>query len=340
MLTQLRNWALRSLDVNVPLIKLLKGPSIITLASELLAQFENGASAESATASQSTQAAPRFTVADLPGIQIVNPWLIRGKSDADAPCRLICFHPMGVGVSFFTKFLLHPPADYDILAVQTPGRETRAHEPVLESVAALVEQIVPAIQPLLDRPTVLWGHSFGGVVAAEVIRALRDRNVLAPLHLMTTGTLPLHLVRLLQARETLLRAMVVENTPEYLISLSRYVDDAEFIKSILPLMRRDYPILKTYRYDPGEPLDCAITAFAARQDDMVYTDEIREWRQHTRAGFELIEVDGDHWFVNRNRSRITARLEEIAALALNAERVEPAHPRMTGPVAVHPAPTA
>src|SRR5262249_28134614 len=38
MLTQLRNWALRSLDVNLPLIKLLKGPSLESLAADLLAQ--------------------------------------------------------------------------------------------------------------------------------------------------------------------------------------------------------------------------------------------------------------------------------------------------------------
>ena len=46
---------------------------------------------------------------------------------------------------------------------------------------------------------------------------------------------------------------------------------------------------------------------------MVYPDEIREWSQHTVGGFELIEVDGDHWFLNRNRELITATLQEIAA---------------------------
>ena len=46
---------------------------------------------------------------------------------------------------------------------------------------------------------------------------------------------------------------------------------------------------------------------------MVYTDEIREWARHTDGGFELIEVDGDHWFLNRNRELITATLQDIAA---------------------------
>jgi surfactin synthase thioesterase subunit len=60
-------------------------------------------------------------------------------------------------------------------------------------------------------------------------------------------------------------------------------------------------------------LNCPITAFAARQDDMVYTDEIREWARHTSGGFELIELDGDHWFLNRQRGLITQTLAKIAA---------------------------
>ena len=130
---------------------------------------------------------------------------------------------------------------------------------------------------------------------------------------MVTGTVAPHLIHLWQKREVMLKAMVADNSPEYLISLSRYVDDAEFLKAVIPLMRRDWPLMKDYRFQPAPPLPCPITAFAARQDDMVYTDEIREWSQHTNGGFELIEVDGDHWFLNRNRELITAAFREIGA---------------------------
>ena len=57
-----------------------------------------------------------------------------------------------------------------------------------------------------------------------------------------------------------------------------------------------------------------MTAFAARKDDMVYTDLIREWSGYTDGGFDLIEVDGDHWFLDRNRDLITATFQNIAAM--------------------------
>ncbi len=312
MLTQLRNWVLRSLEVNLPLIKLLKGPTIATLAVELLGQLDNSSAADAATTKDAGQGSTTYTVADLEGVRVLNPWLIRGRGNADAPFRLICFHSMGVGASLFTNFLLNPPDDCDILAVQTPGRENRMAEPIVESVDELADQIVPHLLPLFDRPVMIWGHSYGGIVAGEVIRRLRERHHREPIHFMVTGTVAPHLIHLWQKREVMLKAMVADNSPEYLISLSRYVDNPEFLASIIPLMRSDWPLLKNYRFQPNAPLNCPITAFAARQDDMVYTDEIREWSQHTAGGFELIEVDGDHWFLNRNRVLILAALHEIS----------------------------
>lgn len=313
MLTELQVWIVRLLDINLPLIKLLKGPSIASLSADLLAQLDNSGTADAANAKDASQSEANFTLAQLEGVRVLNPWLIRGRGDVDAPMRLICFHSMGVGASLFTKFLLEPQDDYDILAVQTPGRENRMAEPVAESVDQLVDQIVPQLLPFMDRPVVIWGHSFGGIVAGEIIRRLRDRHHLEPVHFLVTGTVAPQLIHVWQNRTVILKSMIADNSPEYLMSLSRYVDDPEFLKSILPNFRRDWPLLKNYRFQPLAPLNCPITAFAARQDEVVYPDEIREWAQQTSGGFELIEVDGDHWFLNRNRELITAAFREIAA---------------------------
>ena len=311
MLTQLRNWILRSLDINLPLIKLLKGPSMKTLSAELLIQLDNSAT-DAGEVKDAAQGSATFALADLDGIDVLSPWLIRGRGKADAPYRLICFHSMGVGASLFTNFLLNPPGNYDIIAVQTPGRENRLGEPVAESVDLLADQIAAHVLPHFDRPVVIWGHSFGGVVAWEVIRRLRDRNGCEPAHFVVTGAIAPDLIGSWQKREVILKSMVVENSAEYLISLSRYVDDPELLKALLPGMRRDYPLLKSACARVSSPVNCPITAFAARQDDVVYTDEIREWSRHTAGGFELIEVDGDHWFLNRNRALITTTLRGIA----------------------------
>jgi surfactin synthase thioesterase subunit len=183
----------------------------------------------------------------------------------------------------------------------------------------LADQIVPQVLPLFDRPVVIWGHSLGGIVAWEVMRRLRERHHREPVHFVATGTAAPHLIHLWQKREILLKAMVADNSPEYLVALSRYVEDSEFLKMVLTAMRRDWPLLLSYRFQDVSPLNCPMTAFTARQDEMVYADEIREWSQHVLGSFDLIEVDGDHWFLTRNRELITATLQDIAVRCRSLE---------------------
>ncbi len=171
----------------------------------------------------------------------------------------------------------------------------------------------------------IWGHSFGGIVAWEVIRRLREFHQREPIHFVVTGTAApqrIHLWQKAQAKSCSRGWLRITARNTWFHSRA-YVDDPEFFKSIVPLMRRDFPLLTSYRYQPDSPLNCPITAFAARQDDMVYTDEISEWSHHTNGGFELIEVDGDHWFLNRNRERIAATLQDIAT---KARKRAPDHP--------------
>ncbi|WP_068136331.1 type I polyketide synthase [Roseimaritima ulvae] len=311
MLTELQIWIGRLLNITLPLIKLLKGPSIAALAAELLSDIHDRSDdlQDSYGDASNDQA---YTLADMEEIQVLNPWLIRGAGSEAATCRLVCFHSMGVGASLFTNFLIRPPENVDILAVQTPGRENRGQEPPAETVAELVENLAPQLLELFDRPVIFWGHSYGGIVAAEVSRWLHRYHDLQPQHLMVSGTVAPHLVHLWQKREVMLKAMVSDNSPEYLVSMSRYVDDPDFLKSIIPLMRRDWSLLKNYDYRPFPPFDFPITAFAARQDDMVYTDEIEQWDQHTECQFRLTEVEGDHWFLNRNRGLIADTINQIA----------------------------
>jgi acyl transferase domain-containing protein/NADPH:quinone reductase-like Zn-dependent oxidoreductase/surfactin synthase thioesterase subunit/NAD(P)-dependent dehydrogenase (short-subunit alcohol dehydrogenase family) len=320
ILTQVQNWIFRNVGVNYPMMKLLKGASLWRLAEELVGLIGSGATddASAAGAASETEA---DSGADQPEWAIVNPWLVRGHGAEAAPARLICFHSMGVGASLFTRFLVNPPKDLEVLAVQLPGRENRRGEKVPARVDEIVDALLPALGPWLDKPFVVWGHSFGGIIAWEVIRRLRALNGPQPFHVVVSGTIAPHLIPIWQRRDVMVRAMNSENTADYLISLARYVDDPEFIKRIIGLMRADYPLLQSYRYQPDEPLSCPITAFSALQDDMVYPDETAMWRNYTTARFDFHQVDGDHWFLNRHRDRIAAELTAIVRSCWNV-RVE------------------
>jgi len=317
MLGQISAWILKNTDINYPLIKLVKGPTLEEVSSEMLGQMKSSSNDKSSVETKEVGQDDGSLLIEM-GAKKLSDWLIRGVSSGNESSRIICFHSMGVGASLFTNFLLNPPEDTDIIAIQTPGRENRSDEPVIKTVDEIVDNIVKEITPYLDKPFIIWGHSFGGIVAFETIRRLRGLDVKLPHHFMLTATIAPNLVKVWQNRDTLLRVLVEENRAEYLIALSRYIEDPEFIERILPVMRKDMPIMQSYTYREEDSLNIPITAWAAHQDDVVYLDEVGQWSEHTNNSFTMNEVEGDHWFLNSNKDKILARLK----LILNNEEIK------------------
>ncbi|KAI9035671.1 thioesterase II family protein [Aspergillus affinis] len=250
------------------------------------------------------------------GLTTLSPWFVRGNP-ANANCpRLLCIHSMGIGASLFTPFLIDPPDGLDPIAVQLPGRETRAEEPPVVSVSEIVSNIMAEMDNVVGFPHVVWGHSFGGIIAFEVLRVLRRQGKPLP-RLFVTGTIAPHRIYTWQKRDILIESFRDDISPEYLLAVARYVDNADFLRSILPMMRQDAPLLLKYQYKEEDPLDTTITGVTARQDDVVYPEEVTDWRAHAKR-FHFIEVDGDHWFLYRNRRLVR---ETLAAMACEDQPV-------------------
>ncbi|KAJ5592205.1 hypothetical protein N7537_009109 [Penicillium hordei] len=296
-LTQLRGVILREVRVPYPLMRLFEAPSLQEIAVELNGSFQNS----HVEGGNGTDAA-NHTSEHVPsvGLSVLSKWFIGGKiSNASSP-RLVCFHSMGASASLFTPFLVDPPHGLNAIAVQLPGRENRSEEAVLSNMSEVVSGILGEMDEVVGAPKVFWGHSFGGIIAFEVLRALRKQEKPLP-RLLVTGTIAPNLIKRWQTRGVILQVIPQDFSPEYAMAISRYIDDVEFLRSILPAMRKDAPLLLNYRFSEEDPLDIAITAFAARQDEVVYPDEVAAWGTHAKE-FNIFEVDGDHWFLHRNRN--------------------------------------
>lgn len=284
-------------------MKLFEGPSLKEIALEV-----DGSTGNTRDKGLDLESHGNSSTAPISshGLTILSPWFVRRAPAKNPSPRLVCFHSMGASASLFAPFLLNPPGGLDVVAVQLPGRDTRADEPVERNLGKIVSGILSEIDQVVGTPHIFWGHSFGGIIALEVLRALRRQGRPLP-RLLITGTIAPHLVERWQRRDLLIQVFQENYSPEYMMAVSRYVDDADFVRSMLPIMRQDAPLLLDYQYHEEEPLDLPITAFAARQDDMVYPDEVAAWQRHAKE-LRLIEVDGDHWFLYRNRELIRETL--------------------------------
>ena len=89
-----------------------------------------------------------------------NPWIVCHKPLIQPSLRLFCFPYAGAGTSIFRTWRERLPSDIEICAIQLPGREKRIREPLIKDLSSLLDKLVPALLPYLDRPFAFFGHSF------------------------------------------------------------------------------------------------------------------------------------------------------------------------------------
>jgi surfactin synthase thioesterase subunit len=192
-----------------------------------------------------------------------------------------------------------------------PGRGSRFNEPSIKRIGTLIENLLPVIQPLLDKPFALFGHSMGGLIAFELARGLRKRNLPQPKVLFVSACAAPHIpdpnppIHALPDDEFLEALKKFNGVP------SEILNQPEALKIFLPILRADFEAVETYRFDSGEPpLDIPIVAFGGLDDPRVSREGLEGWAKQTASGFESQFFPGDHFFINNSRK---ATLEFISA---------------------------
>ncbi|MDF9798522.1 acyl transferase domain-containing protein/NADPH:quinone reductase-like Zn-dependent oxidoreductase/surfactin synthase thioesterase subunit/acyl carrier protein [Catalinimonas alkaloidigena] len=309
MLNQLRNWIQQKLGINFPLMKIAKGPSIGELAAMLVGSPPAEAPAAPKKESSKNEATAGFDLGDE--MEIVNEWFVRNKTNKqEIEQRIFCIHPVGAGATMFSHFLLNPPKNTDVLSFQLPGRENRSEEAPYEDIEQLIPDLANAIRPYLDKPFIVIGHSFGGIIGFELIRFLWKHHGIKALQLFVSGTIAPQLTQDWKKTEAISKTAIRSYSEEKIIGILNYIDDVDFLRQILPVMRNDMPLLMSYRYADSGKLDIPIAGFAASKDEVVSIDEVDEWRTQTSREFTLEVLEGDHWFLSRNQELILQRLTE------------------------------
>jgi surfactin synthase thioesterase subunit len=248
-------------------------------------------------------------------------WLRRFHRAPDARVRLVCFPHAGGSATFFFPVSRTLSRSVEVVSVQYPGRQDRHTEPCVGDIGQLADLVVAELLRLDGKPTALFGHSMGALVAYEVARRLENRGI-RPACLFASGR---------RAPTCLREENVHRRDDDGLIAEieklsgtdSQFLGDPEVLRMILPAIRNDYKAVESYRHQPGAPLECPVIALTGDDDPQVTLDEARAWSAHTVGGFELEVYEGGHFYLN---SQATAVMETIAARLETPSLVDPARP--------------
>ncbi|MFH9658874.1 thioesterase II family protein [Streptomyces sp. NPDC017248] len=242
-----------------------------------------------------------------------SPWIRRAARPAPA-LRLICLPHAGAGASAFRTWpALLPPA-IEMIVVQLPGREDRSREDPPTRLRALVRACAVALRPFCTGDFAFYGHCAGALLGWEVARELGERHRLWPRRLLAAAQPAPHLpppARPLHALPDADLAAEVERRGGLPPAVRR---NPALLDMLLPLIRSDFTLWETYRYEPRPPLPVPVTTVRGTEDTTVPAAALGSWAEHTTAGHTHHEVDGGHYFVNQPTER-TARVLARALLA-------------------------
>jgi surfactin synthase thioesterase subunit len=251
----------------------------------------------------------------------VNRWLGRYTPLSSAAVRLVCLPHAGGGASTFVRWQGEVGELIDVVPIQLPAREERYAEPPIASVGSIAEAVAEIILDLPGGvPTFFLGHSFGAVVAYEVVRRLAaPSNGVSGLVVAAQGT-PERVFELHRAHrsdaELLAGLRAHGKTPQMLL------DDPELGEVLLRPLRADADALERYRPSDVSPLRVPVLAIAGRDDPLATPHELRAWRGLAGAGFDCCTVPGGHFGVHCPEGIKVVQTWVLAAVGLEGPSEE------------------
>ena len=202
------------------------------------------------------------------------------------------------------------PADVEVCPIQFPGRGTRLMEPPYSRLSLLVEALIQALLPLLDKPFALFGHSLGSLVSFELARQIWANHQVRPVRLFVSAgpapqiprrNSPIHD---LPEKEFMAELRRLNGIPAELLS------NKELMDIVLPSLRADFALFESYRYLSGPPLNCPISTFGGLNDNRVNHDDLEAWRDQTTASFTIRMFPGDHFFLKSTQPLLLRALSQ------------------------------
>ena len=244
-------------------------------------------------------------------------WIERTASRTPPRFRLFCFPYAGGSAGVFRNWADEMGPNVEVCAIRLPGRERRYSEPAFRTSAQVVESLLPVLQPLLDLPFVMFGHSMGALLAYETARGILTSSGVEPRALVVSAhrapDLPSRKRNLydLPRDELIAEVKALNGTP------AEVFEHEDLIELVLPMLRSDLELVETYTRPAGPVLSCPVIAMGGSQDPDITPEDLADWRSVTTGPFKSMMFAGDHFFINGARaSFLNTMRQELAMLGL------------------------
>ena len=185
------------------------------------------------------------------------------------------------------------------------GHGSRIKEPLFASIEEIVNEAYATYNNyVLEQPFSFFGHSMGAIVAIELALLIYKNHNIIPEHLFISGLNPPH-----KKINEIFSKMTDEELIACLIKYggmpSEILQNPEFLNFYLPIIRNDMEIIERYIFPIEDLLFIYPITILYGQNDILSSKYNTEWQQYATNECDIIEFQGDHFFIDRNNLKIT-----------------------------------
>ncbi|MCD9019919.1 type I polyketide synthase [Parachryseolinea silvisoli] len=294
MAVQLRNLLEAETGVTLSVAMFWSHPSLQTFAAFLSHSVEG------------TAAVPTMPPAADPAR-----WFTIPRPAPTAALRLVCLHDAGGDGALFQGWEMLLGANIELILVELPGRGRHLEDPAYDDVDSLLRDLVPALLPSLDRPFIIFGHSLGGLLAFELVRALRRGKHPLPQRLFVSSTPALMTYKAHEYDPAMPDAALITAFPH----LAQTPGDVAWQQYKRRLLRQDLQLVYRYSHHREAPIDIPVTVLFGDDDPRVSALQAAAWERETTSGCTVVSRPGGHRFIDQDTAYITSlMLAEVPAV--------------------------
>ncbi|KOG32625.1 thioesterase II family protein [Streptomyces resistomycificus] len=233
--------------------------------------------------------------------------------------RLFVLHHAGGSHLLYRHWPTALPRTWDVRLLDAPGHGLLLDLPQISDAGRLADFLLHSIEPELDCPYALFGHSMGALVTYEITRRVIDRGLPLPVWVGVSARSapqpapPGQGYHQLPDAELRTRLRLLGGTPDEVF------DDPDLWALFQPVIRTDLRLVETWRPAPGAPaLPVALSAYAGGEDHSASPARMSGWAQHTERFVGLRVFDGGHFYFQDDPGPLLRQIEQDATTALDA----------------------